>query len=221
MESVSGEKPMVRYWMHTGFLNVMGEKMSKSLGNFLTIRDFLQDYDPEVFRFFVLSTHYRSPIDFSKSALEQSKNSLNRICKFMEKINHLIESDIHETNDQDEVFKNKLELAGDKFLKAMDNDFNTPEALSIIFDFIRDLNRGINEGKISKSILKRVVLFLIECGSIFGIKLYGKEDADDKTKELIEIIKDIRKELRDRKDWELSDLIRSKLKDLNIVLEDK
>ncbi len=221
MESVSGEKPMVRYWMHTGFLNVKGEKMSKSLGNFLTIRDLLQDYDPDVFRFFVLSTHYRSPIDFSKSALEQSKNSLGRIYKFMGQIIELIESDLNETNDQDENYINKLELARNNFFKAMDNDFNTPEALSIIFNFIRDFNREINEEKVSKSILKRVMLFIMEWGSIFGFKLIGKEYYEDKTKELIDIITDIREELRDRKDWELSDLIRSKLKDLNIVLEDK
>lgn len=84
MEAASGEKPMVRYWMHTGFLNVKGEKMSKSLGNFITIKELLEDYSPEVFRFFVLSTHYRSPIDFSHEILEQSKHSLQRVYKFAE-----------------------------------------------------------------------------------------------------------------------------------------
>ncbi|MCE5214470.1 MAG: cysteine--tRNA ligase [Methanobacterium sp.] len=221
MESISGEKPMVRYWMHTGFLNVKGEKMSKSLGNFLTIRDLLQEYDPEVFRFFVLSTHYRSPIDFSQSALEQSKNSLDRIYKFMENIDELIESDLYENNDYDDKLIRKLLFTRSNFLKAMDNDFNTPEALSIIFNSIKDFNREINEKNVSKSILKRVKLFLLEWGEIFGFKLHSINDADDRTKELIDILIDIRGKLRDKKDWELSDFIRSKLNDLNIILEDK
>src|SRR5690606_34593126 len=121
MESVSGKKPMVRYWMHTGFLNVKGEKMSKSLGNFITIRDLLQDHDPEVFRFLVLSTHYRSPIDFSESALEQSKNSLERIYKLIETVNGIIESDISDLNQKDKEHNNKVRDTRNRFLEAMDN----------------------------------------------------------------------------------------------------
>ena len=84
MEAASGKKPMVSYWMHTGFLNVKGEKMSKSLGNFITINELLQEYSPDVFRFFVLSTHYRSPIDFSQEILYQSQQGLQRIYKLIE-----------------------------------------------------------------------------------------------------------------------------------------
>jgi len=108
MESASGKAPMVRYWMHTGFLNVQGEKMSKSLGNFITIRDMLEKYDPETFRFFVLSTHYRSPIDFTETALEQSKNSLERIYKLIETIDEALESDIPQSNDNNTDLKDKL-----------------------------------------------------------------------------------------------------------------
>ena len=154
MESVSGEKPMVCYWMHTGFLNVKGEKMSKSLGNFITIRDLLQNHHPEVFRFLVLSTHYRSPIDFSESALEQSKNSLERIYKLSDTINELIESDIPESNANDDEYNNQLTDTKNKFLDAMDNDFNTPDALSVIFNFVRDINRGIDQEDVSKTSFK-------------------------------------------------------------------
>ena len=221
MESVSGKKPMVNYWMHTGFLNVQGEKMSKSLGNFITIRALLQDYPPEVFRFFVLSTHYRSPIDFSKSALEQSKNSLERIYKLVETIDELIESDIAESNEKDEDYNNKLITAKNEFLNAMDNDFNTPDALSILFNFIRDINRGIENKIISKLVLIEVKDFLNEVGTIFALDFSSKTCTDNRTKDLLEVIVEVRGKLRERKEWELSDLIRSKLKDLNINLEDK
>lgn len=221
MESVSGKKPMVRYWVHTGFLNVKGEKMSKSLGNFITIRDLLQDHDPEVFRFLVLSTHYRSPIDFSESALEQSKNSLERIYKLIETVNGIIESDISDLNQKDKEHNNKVRDTRNRFLEAMDNDFNTPDALSIIFDFIRDINRSIDHRNISKNSLNDVRSFLMEFGGIFGLKLTNKICIDDKTNDLLEVIVEVRGKLREKKEWELSDLIRSKLGDLDIILEDK
>lgn len=221
MESVSGKKPMVRYWMHTGFLNVKGEKMSKSLGNFITIRDLLQNHDPEVLRFLVLSTHYRSPIDFSESALEQSKNSLERIYKLIETVNGIIESDISDSNQEDKEYNNKVRDTRNRFLEAMDNDFNTPDALSIIFDFIRDINRSIDHKDISKNSLNDVRRFLMELRGIFGLKLTNKICIDDKTNDLLEVIVEVRGKLRKKKEWELSDLIRSRLRDLDIILEDK
>jgi cysteinyl-tRNA synthetase len=221
MESVSGVKPMVRYWMHTGFLNVQGEKMSKSLGNFITIRDLLEDYSPEVFRFFVLSTHYRSPIDFSKSALEQSKNSLQRIYKLTENIEVLIDSEILESNDNDRDYTNKLTDFENKFLDALDNDFNTPDALSIFFNFIREMNKGIQSENISKTILMNISCLLKDIEAIFGLKFFKEGIREDKIKELLELLVEVREILRERKDWELSDLIRSKLKEIDINLEDK
>lgn len=221
MESISGEKPMVNYWMHTGFLNVKGEKMSKSLGNFITIKDLLKEYQPEVFRFFVLSTHYRSPIDFSKSALEQSKNSIERIHKLLETIDHLIGSEIPESDDKDDDYYNKLMVVKNNILDAMDNDFNTPDALSIIFNFIREINRGIENNHISKLILREIKNFFAEIGNIFGLNFSSETCTDDRTEDLFEVIVEVREKLRERKEWELSDLIRSKLKDLNINLEDK
>lgn len=221
MESASGVKPMVKYWMHTGFLNVSGEKMSKSLGNFITIRQLLSDYDPEVFRFFVLSTHYRSPINFSNSALNQSINSLDRIHKLMQTINELLESDLAESNEDDVKYSKLLIKTKEKFITNMDDDFNTPNALSVIFNLIRDVNRGIDDQTISKNILSHVKDILIEFGEILGLNFNIKSCEDDKTTDLIELIIDIREKLRERKDYESSDLIRSKLNDINIVLEDK
>ena len=221
MESASGEKPMVRYWMHTGFLNVSGEKMSKSLGNFITIREILRDYDPEVFRFFVLSTHYRSPIDFSESALQQSENSLHRIYKLIETIDELLRSNISESNENDIKNTNLLLNAKHDFLNNMDNDFNTPNALSVIFNLIRDVNRGIDNKNISKNSLIYVKNLLIEFGEILGFEFSIKPSVDDKTNDLIKVMVEVREKLRERKDWELSDLIRSRLGEIDIILEDK
>lgn len=221
MEADSGKEPMVRYWMHTGFLNVQGEKMSKSLGNFITIRDMLENHEPETFRFFVLSTHYRSPIDFSENALEQSKNSLERIYKIIETADETLQSDIPESNENDSDLKGKLAEIKVEFLDAMDNDFNTPDALSIIFNYIRDVNRELDAENISKSVLKDIRSFLMDFEAIFGIDFSRKICTDDKTNDLLDVIVDIREKLREKKDFELADLIRSKLKDLDFILEDK
>jgi len=220
MEAASGEKPMVRYWMHTGFLNVKGEKMSKSLGNFITIRELLKDYDPEVFRFFVLSTHYRSPIDFSPEILEQSKRGLERIYKLVETLNEL-EGTVPDTLDMDGVNLQKLNEFKVEFLDAMDNNFNTPRALSTLFEFIRDVNREINHKNLSKKSVKAIKNLITEFGKILGFNFCATKKGSDVQEGLIEILKDTREKLRQKKEWELADDIRSKLGDLNIKLEDK
>ena len=221
MESASGKKPMVRYWMHTGFLNVKGEKMSKSLGNFITIKELLKEYPPEVFRFFVLSTHYRSPIDFSHEILEQSQNGLKRIYKLAETVEDLLESGIPETSKKDKEHIALLNETKKNFLEAMDNDFNTPFALSSLFDFIREINRELNDLSISNETLKNIKIFLLEIGDILGFNFFLSKTHDDLTEELVDVLTTVREKLREKKEWELSDEIRSKLGDLDIVIEDK
>jgi len=220
MESATGKKPMVKYWMHTGFLNVSGEKMSKSLGNFITITELLKEHDPQVFRFFVLSTHYRSPIDFSEEALRQSQNSIKRIHKLMETIDELLDAQIDEENENDENYKIELENTKKEFLDAMDNDFNTPIALSALFNFTRDINKGINERDISKNVLKEIKQLFNELGYILGIAFLVKSKKEGPSTELINILVDVREKLRLKKEYELSDEIRSRLRDIGINLED-
>lgn len=221
MESSTGKKPMVKYWMHTGFLNVSGEKMSKSLGNFITITELLKEHDPQVFRFFVLSTHYRSPIDFSEEALRQAQNSLKRIHKLIEKIDGLLDSStIDVANKNDEDYSLKVDDAKKEFLDAMDNDFNTPIALSALFNFTKDINKGISEENISKNILKEIKELFNELGDILGIAFSVKPSEEDSTKDLINILVDAREKLRVKKEYELSDEIRSRLRDIGINLED-
>ncbi len=231
MEATSGKEPLVRCWMHTGFLNVRGEKMSKSLGNFITIREMLQRYDAESFRFFVLSAHYRSPIDFSEAALEQSSKSLERIRQLAKIINEQIGTN-KETNEETTALSSETEEidasvaeAKTKFLEHMDNDFNTPYSLRVIFELVRDVNRRINEKSISGKALYDVKAFLEEAGEIFGISFSGLESeaigaTEDLTGNLIELLIDIRQKLREKKDWQIADEIRSEMNKLEIVLED-
>jgi cysteinyl-tRNA synthetase len=221
MESATGKKPMVKYWMHTGFLNVSGEKMSKSLGNFITIEELLREYGPQVFRYFVLSTHYRSPIDFSSEALHQSQNSLKRIHKLMETIDELLETDMDEKSENDVKYIKLLENTKKEFLKAMDNDFNTPVALSVLFNFIRNINKGINEEDISKNIFKEIKNLLNELGNILGLNFSVKSTESYLQEELVNILVDVREKLRENKNYELADEIRSRLRDVGINLEDK
>lgn len=222
MESASGLKPMVNYWLHTGFLNVKGEKMSKSLGNFITINDLLESHSPEVFRFFVLSTHYRSPIDFSEEVLHQSQKGLERIYKFLETINLLLDGDMDISLDNDEDYIIKLKNVRKNFFNAMNNDFNTPKALSTIYDLIRDVNRDINELNVSKNSLTKMKALIVEFGVIFGFKFSESMDMETDTQaDLINILIDVRDKLRKNKEFELSDEIRSRLNEIGISLEDR
>ncbi|MGZ7159542.1 MAG: DALR domain-containing protein, partial [Methanobacterium sp.] len=204
-----------------GFLNVSGEKMSKSLGNFITIKELLQEYDPQVFRYFVLSTHYRSPIDFSDEALQQSQNSLKRIHKLTETIDELLEMNIDEENEKDDEYLKLLDNNKKEFLNAMDNDFNTPIALSVLFNLIKDINKGINEENISKNIFKEILKLFNEFEDILGLTFRVESCENDLSDELINILIDVREKLRKNKNYELSDEIRSRLHDLGITLEDK
>ncbi len=222
MEAASGKEPLVDYWMHTGFLNVSGEKMSKSLGNFITIKELLKNYEPEVYRYFVLSTHYRSPIDFSDEILKQSQNSLERIQNAGSKV-----LELRDSNDLPEEDKSDIKIDLNSFIsdfyEAMDNDFNTPVALSALFDFTHKLNKSMNNNEISISTLNSILDTLNEMGSIFGLNFVPESENTngDLSEELLNIITDIRSDLRSKKDWDTADKIRDKLSELNINLEDK
>jgi cysteinyl-tRNA synthetase len=223
MEAISGKKPLVRYWMHTGFLNVKGEKMSKSLGNFTTIKDMLQKYDADSFKIFVLLAHYRSPIDFSEKALEQADKSLQRIRQAVKIIEEQLET-AAESSAPDEIDP-VVDEAKTAFLESMDNDFNTPYALRAVFDLVRQANRRINEKTISRKGLLDISEQLKEFEEILGLSFRSEgekpaDKADAVTDHLIKLLIETRQKLRERKEWQLADEIRSRLNELSIVLED-
>lgn len=219
MESASGLKPMVRCWMHTGFLNVKGEKMSKSLGNFITIRELLQRWDGDVFRFLVLSTHYRSPIDFGEEALIQAHNSLERVRKTLKKLDELLKSNLDDEGSSNVKNIEIWDEAHKKFIEAMEDDFNTPQALSVLFEIVRNINRQMQNEIFTKSSITRIKILFEEWGEILGINFLPGEK-QKRTDDVLNILLDVRNQLREKKEWELSDKIRSQLKDLGFGLED-
>ena len=206
MEASSGKEPLVEYWMHTGFLNVSGEKMSKSLGNFITIKELLEIVTPEVYRFFVLSTHYRSPIDFSEDTLKQAENSLKRI----QNTGKIIIDKLTEDNlPEGKVLDEDLELFKEEFFNAMNNDFNTPIALSNLFDFTHKINKAISSNEVSRNTLNNIVETFKDIESILGFDIIVEDDmVSDVSGDLLNIITEIREDLRSKKDWDLADKIR-------------
>ena len=207
MEASSGKIPFVRYWLHTGFLNVNGQKMSKSLGNFITIRDALKKYGKRVLRLFFLSTHYRSPIDFSDESVEAIKKSLERIDNFIDSM--------RDVNGEGEI-SGRINDFKDKFEESMNDDFNTPEALSVLFDFIRDVNRMRDQGLVNKETGEKIIEQMFEFNRFLGIMKEDTEEISDEIKKLVEKREDARK----NKDFETSDKIRDELKEKGYCVED-
>lgn len=215
MESVSGKKPMVKIWTHTEFLRINGEKMAKSLGNFITIRDALKENGTEVIRLFFAFTHYRSPVDYNKKNLEKAKNSLKSLYATLENLAHYKTEVKSETNE----WKSILNESRKEFEEAMDDDFNTPAALSVLFELQKKVNRLMEEkGEISASLAKELIKTFRELGNILGILKSGiaKTKTTDDVKRLIRE----REKARKSGDWKKADEIRKKISELGFILED-
>lgn len=209
-------KEFARYWMHNGFLNINNEKMSKSLNNFFTVRDIAEHFDLEVLRMFMISAHYRSPINFSDDLLEQTKSGLERLYNAKNNMLYFLESAVEKeaTEEEQELIK-RLGEHKNKFIEAMDDDLNTADALAAIYDLIRDAN-GSLKPESSKAVVKASLDMLMELSEVLGLLSKKEESIDDEIEALIEERQKARKE----KNWALSDKIRDDLKAQGIVLED-
>ncbi|MCQ1530965.1 cysteine--tRNA ligase [Lutispora saccharofermentans] len=214
-EAATG-KPFSRYWMHNGFININNEKMSKSLNNFFTVRDISEMYDLEVVRLFMISSHYRSPINFSKDLLDSIKSSLERLYIAKSNLMHLLKNAKDNPESQeDKDLEAKLLTHKESFIAAMDDDLNTADAVSAIFDLVRDVNSNINEDS-SKDLVKFAFDLYMELAGVLGILNKKEESLDDEIEKLIEE----RQQARKDKNWALADKIRDDLKDKGIILED-
>ena len=211
-------KPFANYWLHNGYINVDNQKMSKSLGNFFTVRDVAKEYDYEVIRFFMLSAHYRNPINFSKDLMEQSKNALGRIYTCLESLAFMADNGLAgeptdaENKDFEEIFAYKK-----AFTDAMDDDLNTASAISAIFDIVKTANLKLAEGKFTKEHIMRISDLIKELGGVLGI--LGKEIKKPIPADIQELI-DQRTEARKNKDFAESDRIRDLLLEKGIILKD-
>lgn len=219
-EAATGVKPFVKYWMHTGLLNIKNEKMSKSLGNFITISELLDKYPADVIRFFLINTHYRSPIDFYDSSLEEAKNSLDRIKNTIEELHILLSSSKTESSEMDTEIENLLKNTKKKFIEQMDDDFNTREAIAAIFEMTRKFNELLATKKpIGKHAIENAIAFYSELGSVLGIFEDEKRDKG-KDKVLIDLLVGLRENARKQKDYKTADYIRDKLNEIGVKLED-
>jgi cysteinyl-tRNA synthetase len=217
-EALTGKSPFVKYWLHTGLLTVHGQRMAKSLGNFIPIKDTLKNYDAETFRFFVLSAHYRSPIDYSEKSLKEAKESLEKLYLAMESVRELKKTE--ELSKEEKRLSDFVDKAREKFLAAMDDDFNTPLAISHLFSLAGEVNRFVARNKqINEKLAEKIVKTFKELGGILGI-LQQEKVVEERTKKLVELLIELRQKFRGMGDFKTSDAIRSKLRKVGIILED-
>lgn len=236
-------KPFVKYWMHNGFVNINQEKMSKSLGNFFTIKEILEKYDPEVVRFFIITSHYRSPIDFSDQNLEEAKAGLSRFYELLKAADELLakmpvppKAPCPTIEDSEREIYDRIELLDERFAEAMDDDFNTALAIGHLFDAVRGLNRLIAEKRfddcpLSLAVLddgvKKIrvlakVLGLLESDPVAWLenqKTAGLEGGE-LTAEAIEALIEERKQARADRNFARSDEIRDELAEKGVILLD-
>ena len=209
-------KPFVHYWMHNGFINVDNQKMSKSLGNFFTVRDIAKEFDLEAVRMFMLGAHYRSPINFSREMIEQAKASLDRLYTARDHYAFLLDNaQDSELGEKENELLAKIQAAREGFDAAMDDDLNTADAIGKLFELVRAANAGLDEHS-PKAAVKAALDALDELAGVLGI-LSRKTAADDaKVQELLAQ----RAEARANKNWAESDRLRDEIVAMGYVLKD-
>ena len=229
--------PFVHYWIHNGFVNINQEKMSKSLGNIFTIREILEHYHPEAVRLFLLSHHYRSPVDFSDQNLKEAQTGLDRLYALLKDFKEMQHRDVPSSSPEEKTIEDLITSLPEAFKTAMDDDFNTASALGVIHRTTRDLNRLLAEVKkddkkgLSSSLLEKGLTTFTTVGNVLGIlttdpvdyfkekQKAGMQDVTLSEEEIRNYIAQ-RKEARAQKDWKRADQIRDELLNKGIVLED-
>ena len=215
-EAANG-KPFAHYWMHNAFLNIDNRKMSKSAGNFFTVRDIISKYDPQVLRFFMLSAHYRSPLNFSAELMEAAKNGLERILTAVSNLNFLLsKAEDREMTEEEKKLLEEAKVYTTRFDEAMDDDFNTEDAIAAIFELVKFINTNTN-GESSKAYLSALHEQIRELSDVCGLIVDQKEEMLDAD---IEKLIEERQAARKAKDFARADAIRGELLEKGIVLED-
>jgi cysteinyl-tRNA synthetase len=213
-EALSG-KAFARYWMHNGYINIDNEKMSKSLGNFVLVHDIIKRHNPQVLRFFMLSVHYRNPINYSEELLESTRAAFERLTTSYQNLKHRKESSTNLTNNNHEWLE-KIANLQDEFIKAMDDDFNTAKAISVLFDLSKLANYYLLEKNTAVEVIDKFTAQFDELFNVLGLSFANAEMLDEEIDALIEK----RNQARKDRNFQLSDQIRDQLKEMNIILED-
>ena len=215
-EAVTG-KSFAHYWVHSAFVNVDNKKMSKSLNNFFTAREILEEYDADSIRFLMLSGHYRIQINFTKELLDSAKSSIERLYNCINNLENLKDEVSKKVmDDEEQDYLKSLDKYRERFIEKMDDDFNTADAISVLFDLTKDINNNINISS-SAELCEKSESLIRELGNPLGIlQNRAKKDLETEIQELI----NKRQEARKNRDFALADKIRDDLKNRNIVLED-
>lgn len=219
-------KPFVRYWMHNAFLTFNQQKMSKSLGNFFTVREVLEHFSGEVVRFYLLSTHYRSPLDFDDENLRMAQKGLERLQTSLRLANEALakNSPVAVKAELNEELLKAAEKARQDFEAAMDDDFNSALAYASLFELGKTMNAHLQAYPFATAGLAKAREVLLELAGVLGFDLEHPEsqdvEQDEKLAQIMEILLSVRLKARQKKDWEMADFIRDQLKDVGIVLED-
>ncbi|MBQ7295702.1 MAG: cysteine--tRNA ligase [Clostridia bacterium] len=207
-----------RYWMHNGFITVDKVKMSKSLGNFFTVRDVANQYGYEPIRYLMISCQYRSPINYSFDAIEQCKASLERLYTCRNNMDFALQNAVEEAGEKDAEIIAAIDAKKDKFIEAMEDDLNTGEALGAVFELVREINSNVNDGVQSKALVEYAIKVFDELMDVLGL-LYNR-NAEKSLDDEIEALIQARNDARKAKNWAEADRIRDELKAQGIVLED-
>jgi cysteinyl-tRNA synthetase len=213
-EAANG-RPLANYWVHNGMLQVQDAKMSKSLKNFFSVRDVLAKHSKEELRFYVLSAHYRGPQVYSEAALEEASASLKRL----HNVYHELVSAQKMAHGSDDA-KDLVDSFRSKFIEAMDQDFNTRAAISELFEAVREINKLLADGRLSSEGARSILGVLKEMDSVFAILPAEQASAEDRSGDMIDILIEVRNELRKRKQYDLADKIRERLKEKGVELQD-
>ena len=206
-----------KYWMHNGYINVDNVKMSKSLGNFKTVREIANAYGYEVIRYFLISSHYRSPINYSLDIIEQCKSALERLYTCRESLDFAIKNAAADTADNDDELIKLFDSRREQFITAMDDDLNTADGIAAIFDLTKDINTKVLDKPVSKAVAEHAAAVFDELCGVLGILYNRKENSLDSE---IEALIEQRQEARKNKDWATADKIRDDLKAMGIILKD-
>ncbi len=214
-ETLTG-KPFANYWLHNGMLTIDNQKMSKSLGNFFTVRDIKKEFDLETLRFFLISAHYRNPINFSREIMEQLENALERLYNGKKNLEYLMKKGIDRPlNQEDKAILKQIDIYKANFINSMEDDLNTADAIASLFDIIKYSNTNFNEST-PKYMIQYTYKTLMELSKVLGILSKEEEILEEEILKLIEE----RTQARKDKNYELADKIRNELKEKGILLED-
>lgn len=212
----ANDAPFAKYWMHNGYINVDNVKMSKSLGNFKTVREIANVYGYEVIRYFLISSHYRSPINYSIDIIEQCKSALERLYTCRDSLDFALKNANDNISDDNTLIE-RIESRKQQFITAMDDDLNTADAIAAIFDLVSDINTEIINKEVSKNVVEKAISMFDELTGVLGIVYNRKSNEVDAD---IEALIEKRQEARKNKDWATADKIRDELKAKGIILKD-